>query len=200
MNLSGAKVDQEVRMTGARFDGALNASSIEVGGDLSMQSDADNRTIFNDVDPTGAKIKGQLDLSGADFEGALNAETLHVDGNLLMQSDQWRGSSFKAVDISGATVVGNLSLIGASFDGPLFAGLLKVGGNLEMGIADRRKVRVLHPARRISLRIQGQQGQIQTGASDGLQGGGKYLNTQRQLRGRDGRLLLAGRRQYGHAR
>ena len=120
-------------MTGARFDGTLNASYIEVGGNLSMESDAANRTTFDDVNLTGAKIKGKLDMSGADFEGALHGETLHVDGNLLMQSDLWREPSFKRVDINGAMVSGSVSMIGASFDGPLYAGLLRVGGNLEMG-------------------------------------------------------------------
>ena len=93
-------------MTGARFDGTLNASYIEIGGNLSMESDAANRTTFEDVNLTGAKIKGKLDMSGADFEGALHGETLHVDGNLLMQSDLWREPSFKRVDFNGATVSG----------------------------------------------------------------------------------------------
>jgi len=134
-------------MTGARFDGTLDASYIEVGGNLSMESDAANRTTFEDVNLTGAKIKGKLDMSGADFEGALQGETLHVDGNLLMQSDLWRESSFKRVDINGAMVSGSVSMIGASFDGPLYAGLLRVGGNLEMGSLTAERLKDL--ARRV---------------------------------------------------
>jgi uncharacterized protein YjbI with pentapeptide repeats len=60
-----------------------------------MQSDADNRTTFDEVNLTGAKINGKRDMSGADFEGALRGEASDVDGNLLMQSDQWRGSTVR---------------------------------------------------------------------------------------------------------
>ena len=52
-----------------------------------MQSDADNRTSFKDVNLTGANIKGQLNMNGASFDGELDAETMHVDGNLSMQFD-----------------------------------------------------------------------------------------------------------------
>ena len=40
-----------------------------------MQSDADIRTSFKDVNLNGAKIKGQLNMSGASFDGELDAET-----------------------------------------------------------------------------------------------------------------------------
>ena len=38
-------------MNGASFDGALNASALEVGGDLSMPSNADNKTSFKERKP-----------------------------------------------------------------------------------------------------------------------------------------------------
>jgi hypothetical protein len=38
-----------------------------------MQSDADNRTTFNDVNLTGAKIKGKLDMSGASSPPTISA-------------------------------------------------------------------------------------------------------------------------------
>jgi hypothetical protein len=60
-------------MTGARFDGALKASLLQIGGALFMGSLAQNTTSFEDVDLSGAKIGQEVRMRGARFGGALNA-------------------------------------------------------------------------------------------------------------------------------
>ena len=60
MRLTGAKIDGGVDMTGVSFYGALKASSLEVGGDLLMYSDDQNKASFKEVDLRLAKITGQV--------------------------------------------------------------------------------------------------------------------------------------------
>src|SRR5262249_4146927 len=56
VNLIGARIQGEFNMRGASVDGAISASSLEVGGDLSMQSNGDIKTSLKDINLTGAKI------------------------------------------------------------------------------------------------------------------------------------------------
>ena len=71
MRLTGAKIDGGVDMTGVSFYGALKASSLEVGGDLLMYSDDQNKASFKEVDLRLAKITGQVAMVAASFDGTL---------------------------------------------------------------------------------------------------------------------------------
>ena len=50
VDLSGAKVTEQVGMVGASFSGTLNANRLQVGGNLLMRSDAKNEASFKHVD------------------------------------------------------------------------------------------------------------------------------------------------------
>ena len=91
-------------------------------------------------------------------------------------------------------------MIGASFDGPLFAGLLKVGGNLEMGSLTAERLKDF--ARRVGSQPEYKASKVKFKQVflTGSKVEGNIFISGRLLRGRAGRLLLAGRRQYGHAR
>jgi hypothetical protein len=133
VSLGGAKIDGGVEMTGASFDGKLDASHLQIGGDLLMNSNGPNKARFKDVDLTDTKVGGQINMFGADFDGVLNAILLKVGGNKLAASAGQNKTSFRNnVFLLGAKVAGNISMIGASFDGALTAALLQVDGNLAM--------------------------------------------------------------------
>ena len=83
--LNGAKIDGNVDMTGASFDGALNANSLHAGGGLPMASDAQNKASFKEVILRSAKIAGQIAMTGASFDGTLEADFLEVGGSLGMR-------------------------------------------------------------------------------------------------------------------
>ncbi len=61
-------------MTGASFDGELDAYALQVGGDVLMDSEGQNKASFKDVDLRGAKVAGQIAMTGASFDGELTAE------------------------------------------------------------------------------------------------------------------------------
>src|SRR5262249_34239053 len=82
VNLSGAKIDGGVEMTGATFDAKLDASRMQIGGYLRMDSDDHDAASFKDVDLTDTKVGAQLTMAGASFDGLLNATLLKVGGNL----------------------------------------------------------------------------------------------------------------------
>ena len=86
VKLNNAKIDGNVELTGARFDGKLNAGQLHIGGYLSMNSDDRNKASFHEVDLTDAKVAGQLNLFGASIDGPLMAGLLKVGGNLLAAS------------------------------------------------------------------------------------------------------------------
>jgi uncharacterized protein YjbI with pentapeptide repeats len=132
VSLTGAKVDGGVEMTGAGFDAKLDASHLQIGGYLLMNSDNQNKASFKDVDLTDTKVVGQLNMLGASFEGVLNASLLKVGGNLLAASSGQDKTRFWKVFLLGAEIAGSVTFMGASFDDALEAGLLRVGGTLSM--------------------------------------------------------------------
>jgi len=132
VTLDGDKIAGRVDMTGATFDGALSADSLQVGGNMFMRSDAQNKASFKDVDLRGAKVTGQIDMTGASFDGTLNADSLQVGGNMFMRSDAQNKASFKDVNLRGAKITGQIFMNGASFDGTLNANVLQVDGDLLM--------------------------------------------------------------------
>ena len=79
--LLGAKIDGNVDISGASFDGRLNADALQVGGMLLMRSEGENKASFKDVVLRGAKITGAIYMNSASFD-ELDAESL-IDGCLL---------------------------------------------------------------------------------------------------------------------
>jgi uncharacterized protein YjbI with pentapeptide repeats len=113
VRLVGAKIDGTVTLTGASFEGTLNADKLQVGESLLMRSDDTNMASFKDVDLSGAKIAGQIDMIGAFFGGTLDAESLQVGKDLLMRLVYCA----QETNLSFAHVGGNLDLRGASLAG-----------------------------------------------------------------------------------
>jgi hypothetical protein len=133
------KITGRVFMIGASFDGALDALSLEVGGDLLM-SGVQDKTSFKEVNLSGAKVEGQIYMIGASFDGTLAAGFLRVGGGLDMGSDAQNKASFRDVYLSLAKITGSINMAGASFDGELTAPTLEVGGDLLMNGANFKHV------------------------------------------------------------
>jgi uncharacterized protein YjbI with pentapeptide repeats len=121
-------------MTGASFDGTLNAESLQVGGDLLMASDDEHKAGFTDVYLKGATITGQIDMTGASFNGNLYANALQVGSNLHMASDDKHKASFKRVELTDAKISGAIDMNTASFDSALNADSLQVSGYLSLAM------------------------------------------------------------------
>ena len=120
MNLNGAKIKGKLNISGASLAyGALNAETLRVDGKPLMQSDAQHKPSFKEVDLNGAKVAGDISMIGASFDGTLTAGLLQVDGNLFMGSLPEHKASFKKVILTNAKVRREISTImpGASFDG-----------------------------------------------------------------------------------
>jgi uncharacterized protein YjbI with pentapeptide repeats len=130
VDLTGAKVAGSASMSGADFNGVLDADYLQIGGSLGMATIPPNKANFSkDVNLNGAKIAGKLDMTGAIFAGRLNADSLTVGGDLYMrqacQAEEGvmvfahvggnldlRGASLADADLSGASVAGELRLDG----------------------------------------------------------------------------------------
>jgi hypothetical protein len=106
LSLEGAKIGDDVDLLSATIDGTLDANTLQVGGDLYMQSEGENKASFKDVDLKGAKVTGQIDMTGASVDGKLDADSLQVGSSLIMRSDDQNKASFKEVDLLGAKVAG----------------------------------------------------------------------------------------------
>jgi len=131
-NLHRAKIDGDFGMTGASFDGTLTVYNLQVGGDLYMRSDGQNKASFKDVALRSAKIAGHIDMAGASFDGKLDADSLQVGSSLIMRSDDQNKASFNDVILRTANITGQIDMMGASFSGTLDAEILQVGGDLLM--------------------------------------------------------------------
>ena len=91
-----------------------------------MNSDAQNKASFKDVDLTGAKVTGNVVMGGASFDGVLEAGLLQVGGILGMASitaeqGQLQGRESDRCEGHGRC----LDMNGASFEGALNAYSLK---------------------------------------------------------------------------
>ncbi len=128
MSLKGAKIDGDLNMTGAGFDGLLDAEFLHVGGSLFMRSDGDNKASFQVVNLNASTISGHIFMQGG---GELSADSLQLSGSLEMRSDSRHITSLKNVILRGAKI-GEIFMSGASFHGTLAANALQVGGNLFM--------------------------------------------------------------------
>jgi uncharacterized protein YjbI with pentapeptide repeats len=122
-------------MTGASFDGKLDANALQVGGDLIMYSDNQDKTSFKEVNLNGAKVTRLINMTGASFDGKLDANALQVGGDLFMYSDGQNKASFKEVNLNGAKITGLIDMTGASFGDRLDAEFLKAGADLSMNEA-----------------------------------------------------------------
>jgi uncharacterized protein YjbI with pentapeptide repeats len=128
VRLNGAKIDGRVEMTGASFDGTLNADYLQVGEVLLMQSAGQNKASFKDVVLRGANITGQIDMDGASFSGTLNANQLRVGGSLFMRD----ANCTHEVEMDFAHIGGNLDLRGAILHGLDISGA-SITGDLRLG-------------------------------------------------------------------
>ena len=122
-SLNSAKIDGRIDMTGATFDGALDAGLLQADF-LLMQSEDQNKAGFKDVILSGAKITGQVSMTGATFDGKLDAGFLQAGGDVFMCSEGQNKAGFKDVILRGAKITGQVDMTGATFDGTLDAGLL----------------------------------------------------------------------------
>ena len=115
-------------MISAVVDGKLIADALQVGGDLYMYSDGENKAAFKAVHLRGAKVAGQIAMMGATFDSGFYAVSLEVGEILVMRdahcadSVNMRGSHVGGVlDVRGATLAG-LDLSGASIAADLILG------------------------------------------------------------------------------
>jgi len=135
-------------MTGASFEGTLDADGLAVGGLLLMRSDGPNKASYKAVVLRGAKVTGQINMDGANFGGALNADSVQVGSDLFMRSAQFvdqvimyfvhvganldlRGATLTSLDLAGASVAGDLRL-GGSFKSAVWKGQKGEPGTLNL--------------------------------------------------------------------
>ena len=109
MDLTDAKITGYVSMTGASFDGKLNADGVEVGRDLSMH-DAE---CADPVLMVFAHVGGGLDLRGATLAG-LNLSGASIATDLMLSefghSAKWKGKNGEPCDLNlHNTHIGNLA-------------------------------------------------------------------------------------------
>ena len=132
VNLTNARIDGQLDMSGTSFSDNFDASFLQVGKSLLMRSTNNSKAIFKKVNLSGANVVGETDMTGAILNGELDAESLQVGVSLLMKSDRARKASFKKVILRGAKVLGNVDMGGTRFDDDLDARFLQVGGALLM--------------------------------------------------------------------
>ena len=109
VKLPGAKVDGNVVVVGAKFDGELNANSMHVGGMLLMRSqdqneEGQNQATFMDVNLRGVKVDGDVFMVDAKF-AKVNMVFAHVGAILDLC-----GASLAEMNLSGASIAGDLRL------------------------------------------------------------------------------------------
>ena len=129
VDLSAAKISNNIDMNGSIFKGELNMNAVSVEGSLLMQ----DRARFRNVDLYGAKIGGQLSMVGSTFTGNLEMTVVSIGGSLHMRD----GANFNNVDLSAAKISNSIIMSGSKFKGELNMNVISVEGSLLM--RDRAK-------------------------------------------------------------
>ncbi len=129
IDLSGAKIGNQLDMSDSTFAGTLNMKGVTVEGDLLLHDGAK----FQEVKLGGAKIGGQLSMTGSTFAGTLNMNSVTVEGNLFMRKDAMgKAAEFKKVNLRGAKIGGQFDTNGSTFAATLDMAGVTVGDHLYM--------------------------------------------------------------------
>ena len=127
MDIRGARIEEEIQTSGARFEAdARNRSvlggSMQIGGKLSI-----NATQFaGDVLFPDTTTGGLVDASESRFGGKLSLVDSHVAGDVIVDAIQTAGG----LSMSGLQVGGYISLAGAVSKGPIQAVNAHIAGDV----------------------------------------------------------------------
>ena len=105
LHLDSTHIGQELQLSGAHIDGAINALLAQIGGHLNLQPARDgNREVVPDSDgnPVPTTLHHPNDI-------ALNLNTAHIDQSVFLSGVRVDG----AVDAAGAEIGGQLNLVPA---------------------------------------------------------------------------------------
>jgi hypothetical protein len=142
VDLKLMKVDGNVYMEGALFESELDATGMQVAGNLLISTTETAFKCANLQKPdspcvrlTSADVKGQLALAGASIEGRVDADSLRVGNNAFLRLTKCtgainmiashiegrfdlRGATLALLDLSEASITGALELGGEDPDFP----------------------------------------------------------------------------------
>jgi hypothetical protein len=85
VDLLYAKITGMLDMSGSSFEGALNANTLSVDGDVFMRDGAK----FKDVVMRGAKINGELGMNGSTFDGTPDLSDSEIAQELNLADLEW---------------------------------------------------------------------------------------------------------------
>jgi uncharacterized protein YjbI with pentapeptide repeats len=123
VDLSGAKISDQIAMDTSTFSGKLEMSDIIVGRTFVMRGKAK----FAEVDMARAKIGGTLFMDGSSFSDKLNMDSVQVGQDVYM-----RKAEFAEVTIRSAKIGGQLAMDGSRFKKRLNVNNAQVEQNLFM--------------------------------------------------------------------
>ncbi|MBT5537307.1 hypothetical protein HOK31_29870, partial [Candidatus Poribacteria bacterium] len=124
VNLRGARVGDQLAMSGSTFGGTLNMDSLHTRSALLM----DDGGTFEEVVLRCARIGGQLAMVASTFTGSLNMNAVQVEGSLLMSG----GATFKEVVLRSARIGDQLAMVGSTFNGRIDMTCMQVDGPVFM--------------------------------------------------------------------
>jgi hypothetical protein len=126
VDLTGARTDSVVYITGSRLVGIFDAAELHSG----LSVEFDDSQFKQAISLNHAVIAGYISMDGASFDGDLDAAGLQLGSSLYLRSTAKNKATFKAVTLTGARVTGNVSIVGTTFDGDINADSLIVASFL----------------------------------------------------------------------
>ncbi len=105
INLTAARIEGMVDLTGATVSGSLSMNSLYVGSGILMKGRDNYKATFADVDLTGSRIDGALNLSNAKATGQVNIIFARIGIYIELS-----GCEFASLDLSGTRIDGELRL------------------------------------------------------------------------------------------
>lgn len=132
IQLSYAKIEVNLELTGATLEGQLNLEALQVGRYLLMMRATSKEVVLSE-----AKIDGVVNMSAATVEGTLNAESLQVGNYLLMNSTHFK----KDIILRGAKIGGYLNITNATVEGVFNADSLRLESHLFMRSSDGQQAK-----------------------------------------------------------
>jgi hypothetical protein len=130
VSLSKARVGGTLSLRNSKVTGLLDASSIEIGEDLELNTEADGSggARFNNVNLTFAHVNGRVFIDGADVTGTLEMDEIDIGRRLSMRSLKGDKVSLVGaraggtIDLSSSHIVSELNMSGLRAEHNLFMG------------------------------------------------------------------------------
>jgi hypothetical protein len=138
VKLEGAQISGDVFVSGMEAKGAVEATGIQIGGQLHLDKARLRNANGNALNLDNAEITGDVCAGGLEADGDIGATGIQIGGQLHLDEARLRNANGNALNLDNAEITGNVSAGGLEADGEIGVTAVYIGGHLDLDKARLR--------------------------------------------------------------